>query len=103
MRKIILSAVILSFLFLPVLSGCESKQLKDENAKLMQEVDALSKDKMATQAQSSQVMAQMDELKKKNAGLEKENGALKAKLAELQKKGKKPAAKSAAKPTTKKK
>lgn len=97
MRKMILSAVILSFLFLPVLSGCESKQLKDENAKLKQQVETLGKDKMGMQAQASQMAAQMDELKKKNTDLEKETADLKAKVAELQKKGPKPAAKPAAK------
>ncbi len=35
MRKMILSAVILSFLFLPVLSGCESKQMKEEKPTYM--------------------------------------------------------------------
>jgi peptidoglycan hydrolase CwlO-like protein len=107
MQKMILSAVILSFLFLPMLSGCESKQLKDENAKLKQQVDMLNKDKMATQVQSSQMTAQMDELRKKNADLGKENADLKAKVAELQKMVKKPAKKpvkkSAAKPASKKK
>jgi peptidoglycan hydrolase CwlO-like protein len=103
MRKMILSAVILSFLFLPVLSGCESKQLKDENAKLKQQVDTLNKDKMGMQAQASQMAAQVDELKKKNADLEKETVDLKAKVAELQKKGPKPAEKPAAKPAVKKK
>jgi peptidoglycan hydrolase CwlO-like protein len=97
MRKMILSAVVLSFLFLPVLSGCESKQLKEENAKMKQQVDTLTKDKMGMQAQVAQVTAQVDELKKKNADLEKENGDLKSKLAELQKKSPKPAAKPAAK------
>jgi len=97
MRKMILSAVILSFLFLPVLSGCESKQLKDENARLKQQVDTMTKDKAAMQSQMGQVTAQLDDMKKKNADLEKENGDLKAKLADLQKK------KPAAKPTTKKK
>jgi peptidoglycan hydrolase CwlO-like protein len=102
MRRMILSAVLLSFLVLPVLSGCESKQMKDENARLKQQVDMLSKDKMATQAQSSQMMAQMDEMKKKNADLEKEITGLKAKVADLQKKGKKPMKKPAAKPAPKK-
>lgn len=97
MRKMILSAVILSFLFLPVLSGCESKQMKEENARLKQQVDTLNKDKMGMQAQSSQVAAQLDEQKKRNADLEKENADLKAKVAELQKKSPKPAAKPAVK------
>ena len=97
MRKMILSAVIFSFLFLPVLSGCESKQLKDENARLKQQVDTMTKDKAAMQSQMSQTTAQLDEMKKKNADLEKETADLKSKLAEVQKK------KPAAKPTTKKK
>ncbi|HTN43903.1 MAG TPA: hypothetical protein VMN77_08935 [Nitrospiria bacterium] len=97
MRKMILSAVIFSFLFLPVLSGCESKQLKDENAKLKQQVDTMTKDKAGMQAQMGQTMAQMDEMKKKNADLEKENGDLKAKVAELQKKSPKSSAKTAPK------
>jgi len=100
MRKVILSTIILSFLALPILSGCESKQLKDENAKLKQQVDMLSKEKMAMQTQSTQLTAQMDDLKKQIADLQKENTDLKAKMAS----GKKPAAaKPVAKKTTKKK
>ncbi|HEY5594964.1 MAG TPA: hypothetical protein VIL61_07390, partial [Nitrospiria bacterium] len=71
MRRTVLSAVILSLLVLPVLSGCETKQLKEENAKIKQQVDALTKDKAGMQTQMSQLTAQMDELKKKNADLEK--------------------------------
>ena len=93
MRKMILSAVILSFLFLPVLSGCESKQMKEENANLKQQVDTLNKDKMEMQAQASQMAAKLDEQQKKNADLEKVNAGLNAKVAELQKKAPKPAAK----------
>ena len=93
MRRMILSAVILSFLFLPVLSGCESKQMKEENASLKQQVDTLNKDKMGMQAQASQMTAQLDEQKKKTADLEKANAGLKAQVAELQKKLPKPAAK----------
>ena len=97
MRRTVLSAVILSLLVLPVLSGCETKQLKEENAKIKQQVDALTKDKAGMQTQMSQLTAQMDELKKKNADLEKENADLKAKLAGSKKQPAKPAAKPAPK------
>ncbi|MEK6683297.1 MAG: hypothetical protein AABY46_01415 [Nitrospirota bacterium] len=97
MRKMILSAVILSFLFLPVLSGCESKQMKEENAKLKQQVDSLNQDKMDMQAQASQMAAKLDEQQKTNATLEKANADLNAKVTELQKKASKAAAKPAAK------
>lgn len=104
MRKTILSAVIFSLLFLPVLSGCESKKMKEENARLKQQVDVLNKEKPAMMAQLSQVTAQLDEQKKRVADLEKENTALKAKVSELEKKAAKPAAKKpAAKPKGKKK
>lgn len=61
--------VIMGVLFL---AGCESKRLKDENARLTQEVQTLSQEKSGLEAKAAQ--------------LTQEKGALEQQTAELQKK-----------------
>ncbi len=74
MKKFAILAVILAFLTVPVLSGCQNKQMQQENEGLKKQVETLKGDKGKLETQVKDLTAKVD-------GLTKENTELKEKLA----------------------
>ncbi len=99
MRRMIYWSLVLTLFALPVLAGCESQKLKDENARLKQQVESISKERDAIKAKVDELTKGESELKQKVDELTAKNNELSKKLAALEKKA--PAKKPAA--TTKKK
>jgi peptidoglycan hydrolase CwlO-like protein len=102
MRRMIHWTLLLALFVLPILAGCESQKLKDENAKLKQQVESTSKERDAIKAKVDEMTKSEGELKHKVDELTAKNEDLSKKLASLNKKApaKKPAATTK---TTKKK
>ncbi len=71
-QQVVALSLFMVLLAVPLLAGCESKRLKEENATLTQEVQALSQEKSGLEAKAAQ--------------LSQEKGALEQQVAELQKK-----------------
>jgi peptidoglycan hydrolase CwlO-like protein len=97
MRRTIHWFLLLALFVLPVLAGCESQKLKDENAKLKQQVEAISKERDDVKAKADELAKSEGELKQKVDTLTAKNNELSKKVAALEKKI------SAKKPATKKK
>ena len=96
MRRMIHWSLMLALFVLPVLAGCESQKLKDENAKLKQQVESISKERDAIKAKVDELTKSESELKQKVDELTAKNNELSKKLAALEKKApaKKPTAKT---------
>ena len=99
MRRMIQWTLLLALFVLPVLAGCESQKLKDENTKLKQQVESISKERDAIKAKVDEMAKSEGELKQKVDELTAKNYEMSKKLASLEKKA--PAKKPAT--TTKKK
>ena len=99
MRRIMSWSLILALVVLPTLIGCESQKLKDENAKLKQDVETISKERDVLKSKVDELTKSSNELKQKVDDLTAKNNELSKKLAALEKKA--PAKKPVA--TTKKK
>ena len=97
MRRMVYWYLLLALFVLPVLAGCESQKLKDENARLKQQVESISKERDDAKAKVDEFAKSEGELKQKVDGLTAKNNELSKKLAALEKKT------SAKKPATKKK
>jgi len=95
MRRLMLWSLILALFVLPVLTGCESQKLKDENTKLKQQVETITKDLDDKKAKMDELTKNSGELKQRIDELTAKNEELSKKLAALEKKtpAKKPAAK----------
>ena len=86
-----------AFLIIPILAGCESRKLKEENAALKQQVDSLTQDRNSLQAKTVELERTRTDASTRVDMLTKENEELKKHLAvSIKSKGKK-----AAKPTAK--
>ena len=94
MRRMIHWFLLLALFVLPVLAGCESQKLKDENVKLKQQVESISKERDDVKAKVDEMTKSEGELKQKVDDLTAKNDDLSKKLADLEKKAptKKPAA-----------
>lgn len=99
MRRMIYWSLMLTLFVLPVLAGCEAQKLKDENTKLKQHVESISKERDVIKAKVDELTKSENELKQKVDELTAKNNELSKKLTALEKKA--PAKKPAA--TTKKK
>jgi peptidoglycan hydrolase CwlO-like protein len=99
MRQMIHWFLLSALFVLPVLAGCESQKLKDENARLKQQVESVSKERDTIKAKVDEMTKSEGELKQKVDDLTAKNEELSKKLAALEKKA--PAKKPAS--TTKKK
>jgi len=88
-------SLVLTLFVLPVLAGCESQKLKDENARLKQQVESISKERDIIKAKVDELTKSEGELKQRVDELTTKNNELTKKLAALEKKAstKKPAAK----------
>lgn len=90
MKKSVASLVIMLFLAVPLLSGCESKKLKQENEALKKQVETLAGEKASAESQvkdlSSKLAKADEELKTKTEELAKAQEKPKAKKAPAKKK-----------------
>ncbi len=86
---------------LPILGGCESKQQREENAKLKAQVQALTQEKGELQRKADGAQQEQVQLKAKVDELTKKVGEAEAKLAAAAKPAPKPAAKPTVKPSAK--
>src|SRR4029077_274992 len=86
MRRMIHWTLLLALFVLPVLAGCESQKLKDENAKLKQQVESISKERDAIKAKVDEMTKTETELKQKVGDLAAKNQELNKKLAAMEKK-----------------
>ncbi len=80
MKRFVLTTVVVSLLIAPLLMGCESQKLKDENMKLKQQVDAVTQQKNALQTKFDELNKSKEELTQKVSDLEKKNQELTAQL-----------------------
>src|ERR1700686_5245525 len=96
MRRMIHWSLMLVLFVLPVLAGCGSQKLKDENANLKQQVESISKERDDIKAKVDELTKSESELKQKVDELTSKNNELSKKLAALEKKApaKKPAVKT---------
>jgi peptidoglycan hydrolase CwlO-like protein len=86
MRRMIYWVLMLTLFVLPVLTGCESQKLKDENARLKQQVESISKERDAIKTNVDELTKSESELKQKVDELTAKNNELSKKLAALEKK-----------------
>lgn len=95
MKKGFLHLTVLFIFISLLLSGCESKKLKQENEELKKQVESLAGGKAAAETKANDLTAQVSELTKKNE-------ELKTKVAELTNTNKKPKSKTSKKQPPKK-
>jgi septal ring factor EnvC (AmiA/AmiB activator) len=85
MRKVIVVLSLLVFISIPLFSGCQSKQLQEENAALKSQVDSLSAEKATLDSKVKDLATENSALKSQVEGLTKERDELTAKAADLEK------------------
>lgn len=95
--------ILLLTLLIPVLAGCESKKLKEENLKLKQQFDKLNEDNKSILSESDQIKKEIEQLKQQNTSLQVENDKLKKEIVSLKKNPAKKTKKVEPKKKTKKK
>lgn len=85
MRKLAIGLLLLTFVAAPVISGCQSKKLQQENAALKGQVDSLNVEKSKLDNKVKEISTERSALKSQVEGLTKERDELTAKMTELQK------------------
>ncbi|MBI3585005.1 MAG: hypothetical protein HY096_13805 [Nitrospinae bacterium] len=85
MRKLAIWLLVLTFVAAPLISGCQSKQLQEENAALKGHVDSLHVEKANLESKVKELTTESSALKSQVEGLTKERDELTAKMAELEK------------------
>ncbi len=85
MKKITTALLALSFILIPLFSGCQSKQLQEENAALKSQVEILNADRATLDSKVKELTTENSALKSQVEGLTKEREELTAKTAELEK------------------
>lgn len=82
-KRIAIGLLLLTFVAIPLFSGCQSKQLQEENAALKSQVDSLNAGKANLESKVKELTTEASALKSQVEGLTKERDELTAKVAEL--------------------
>lgn len=85
MRRLAIGLLLLIFVAAPLISGCQSKQLQEENAALKGQVESLNVDKANLESKIKELSTESSALKSQVERLTKEKDELTAKMTELQK------------------
>ncbi|MBI3812863.1 MAG: hypothetical protein HY279_00120 [Nitrospinae bacterium] len=85
MKKITTALLVLSFISIPLFSGCQSKQLQEENAVLKGQVDTLNAERATLSEKVKNLTTENSALKSQVEGLTKDREELTAKAADLEK------------------
>mgnify|MGYP001570121762 CR=1 FL=1 len=84
-RRLAIGVLLLTFVAVPLISGCQSKQLQDENAALKGQVESLNVEKANLESKIKELSTESSALKSQVEGLTKERDELTAKVTELEK------------------
>lgn len=85
MRKLAIWLLLLTFVTAPLISGCQSKQLQEENAALKGQVESLNVEKANLESKIKELSTESSGLKAQVEGLTKEKDELIAKVSDLEK------------------
>lgn len=85
MRRLAIGLLLLTFVAAPLISGCQSKQLQEENAALKGQVESLNVEKANLESKIKELSTESSALKSQVEGLTKEKDELVAKVSDLEK------------------
>lgn len=85
MKKVAMALLVLAFISMPLFSGCQSKQLQEENAALKGQLDSVNAERATLDSKVKELTTENSALKSQVEGLTKEREDLTAKVADLEK------------------